>query len=583
MSKEDRQTLAASLRREPLLSSLSRADFQRGARDSIFAPPEDSLSYKHAEQRIPYLRSTSQDTTLRTTGRNPRRAAERYPQALSKSTVGQAAVMARPFPQRGSSLAPIPVIEPETDHVLVVQNKLPTPPDELTMSPMDAPLPTVNRPVGLPFLQPVDQTPPTMTAPTMTAPRDPARQRQLPVPQFLASPLSDSPMPTLPNLTPPPRQAPTIEDPFDAPPQASDMQRARLALAGGEASLGRFSPYSEPDYEATGSYFTPRYSGPRADTPKPNVPSRPPSRTISHPLQHRLDATEQPQASQHVPAPAPRRVQFAPLKAPTRPDVKRGISTPFAPQLPPPPRDIAPARPHLIRATTEMVPPRGQHLAVPPPIPNDPRSASRNFVLSMASPVDDPNEVLPAPSAWNDYLGFCEGAALAQMGRSDAMIQSRNVQADSHTTVNFLKCSSNKCAFQGHGPADKVYEVSGVYFRRDFLVKSHCKQKKARHAIYAFQCSFCVLTRQKAAPIQGTDAFMAHVATHRTQHFSPAVLERVRCITGRKAQASEPFDVNFLPVQLPTPAPTPTPTPPVANTTNPFELFNALHSNPVAR
>ncbi|KAL9050359.1 MAG: hypothetical protein Q9162_006673 [Coniocarpon cinnabarinum] len=603
MSAEDRQSLAASLKRESLLSSLSVADCQRGARDSIFAPPaalkklNEPAMPKGANNRIQYLRSAS----LGSNGppeKSAQNAATGGHDERSTQTPTHPSVP-RTHPQRSSSLAPIPVIEPEEDHVYVVQPKLPTPPEELPNPFVDSSR-FAKLEGGFPFLKPEDRSasatlkPPHMKTTTVDYPTT----QEASVPQFLSSPLSDSPMPKLPNIEPYPVS--NNHEPGNTDLRRPDIQRAQN-FAAAENALGRFSPFSEPDYEASGSYFAAKPAVPRlvdVSNNKQRAYGRPSSKTItgSHPLQHPALTGSDPQSSSKLET-SKAKIQrpYTPPQLPSsersaaKPEMKRVITTPGVPQASVMKQLPTLHRPQIPRSQTDVVqgPSRPNPFLAVPPLPphvpkqvSDSRNKQRKYVLDIASPVDDTRETLPQPSAWNEYLGFCVGAALAQMNRSDAMIKSTSVNASSKETVHFLKCSSNKCAFQGHGPADKIWESSGVYFRREFLVKSHCKQKKARHAIYAFQCIFCVLARQKSTVIQGTDAFMAHVATHRGQTFSPAVLERTRCVTGRKAASNEAFDVNLPRVNMP--AMTVEATPTVAKN-NPVDMFQALHSNPVGR
>lgn len=171
-----------------------------------------------------------------------------------------------------------------------------------------------------------------------------------------------------------------------------------------------------------------------------------------------------------------------------------------------------------------------------------------------ALPVPALNEspiLLPVPSARNNYFGFCIGAYLAQTSSPKAMVARRAMNVH-HSKTTILKCSNSYCVFSGAGSDSKVWSAHGIRFRRPFLIKSHCAQKRVRKAIYSFQCPICVffLKLSPGVVIKGTDKFLEHVATHRGLRMPVQVLERLRCVSGRRAGDDEEFDVNILPAGM---------------------------------
>ena len=705
MSFEDRQSLTSSLAHRSFLSISSDSSVESpSARDSIFAKPREQLEARLTIAR-PHQRSSSAHATSPIIGKGSfAEDALKMPSPTDYTTKmrrfdelnlftppnrAPEIQFRNPFqqrPQRASTLAPIPITELEIDPLFVQRTKSQYQ-SPISDSPLiDFPLPKRNRPVGFPFLPQQATTPNFQQA----VPPHPVVITTSPVelpavlPSWLSSPLSDGPMPELPAASDPPLSK-TNEQQGTTLTQQNVQQhtlRSRATTLGREESLTEFSPFSEPSYESSGSYFsigsaesqtipqmpktrspsksitsTPVTKKPVSHSKIPQFPEDwatvPPLRSKTPPVKKQTPASS-PSRSAHFPAspkhsprflssirdhnvrsersppispspprsprkhqvstiPSPRllpsfsesnasKVQAPPAlesssvigPVPKRPLLPRSTSEtaterqpPLLTELPRVSTDSAPPRPSFltalsrpstesigargatpsmfrpsiesssVRPSTASTPVRQQLVAAPPAIIDTKLQRSpRELALEMGSP-DDVEQSLVQPSAWNEYLGFCVGAALAQMDTPGAMIQSRTVQADivSHSVINFLKCSHNKCAFQGHGPKDKIWEVNGVLFRRDFLVKSHCKQKKARNSIYTYQCIFCTLMRQRSPVFQGQDSFISHVSTHRDQPISEAILKRTKCIAGRRAGAEEVFDINLLPLLPSSPQP----------------------------
>lgn len=709
LSPQERQSLTMSLTPKTTTSISSASSTETRSRDSIFAKPIEQLEARMSIARKQHVRASSLSVTspvhaqydsisealqmpsptdyiskIQSSARmeQHRGAAEEKSEIQFRDPFQQQ----RPKPQRASTLAPIPLTELEVDPLFLHKRKsFSKSPTIETISPVETWTQKRPRPIGFPFLpQQIDKMrspfdPPPQPVVITTSPIElPAD----PVPPCLSSPLSDGPVPRVSDLFPKPLRTqpeatPVLQD-LTAPPEPQ-LQSSATSLAH-EESLRDFSPFSEPSYEASDSYFTDNPTATKealapegtSDTcsssklitatnnivrkPRPSPPLELPRLPSST---HSVQSLKKPTLPASTPQ-SPRRpvspglspslrsvrspgdksppFSSSPPKSPSQGPVTIGdvtaslsrsstdSTTRQAPvRTPPvPPRsftDNAAVRPplplrfHSARSVPRRVPPLSPRAPrsstdsatgrSPQPSPDLPRLSTesthmqphmpasrpsdnashpavesnsihprpqlatapasttngasrpptpRQFALSMASPVEQHvEETVVQPSPWNEYLGFCPGAAAAQLDQPGAMIHSRTVTADvlSHSVVTFLKCSHSKCGFQGHGPRDKVWETSGVRFRRDFLVKSHCRQKKAKNAIYAYQCVFCTLMRVSSPMFQGQDAFMAHVGTHRGGKISEGVLARTKCITGRFAASEETWDVNLVPVEHP--------------------------------
>ena len=603
LSLPDRQSLTSPLTRKT-------SGFRSAARKSISAPPLEQLQARIGTRRQSHVRVTSLQATTPISPMSSRDVAFMVPASPASSnrysfgprtvwgasTVSPAPtgiVFSNPFeqtPERTSTLAPMPVTELEVNPLLFRSKSVPASPEGNIHSPLDLPTPRKQRPVGLPFLQHLQGSGQNnlMTGFDFASPVGPDSNREPAVPHFLSSPLSDGPIPQpIPSF----HKLPIEEANGTDSPRTPEDYRKHLALAEARRNLDYYSPFSAPECETSESYFALETNPPSSYVFLTNQQSsvesashgseRPPSARKDSVISGDSNVSEYssstPKAQYMVPPatlslqpakpsgvssdiPLGQRKQASP---PSLPGLHPSSDRPATSALPSPDlarlsSDSAPARPTLPRISSE--PDSTSMPSAAKTTETVQRVNPRKLVLSMASPADESEEALPQPSAWNDHLGFCAGAAMSQMDMPGAMVQSRTVQADmiSHTVINFLKCSSSKCAFQGHGGAEKVWESSGVQYRRDFLIKSHCKQKKARTAIYTFQCIFCVLTRQKSPIVQGTESFMAHVATHRGQLLPPAVLKRTKCITGRTASSGEDFDINLPPLVDPSPISEPT-------------------------
>lgn len=181
-------------------------------------------------------------------------------------------------------------------------------------------------------------------------------------------------------------------------------------------------------------------------------------------------------------------------------------------------------------------------------------SVSAAESLRSATTSTAGSSLLRLPTAENNYLGFCKGAVKLQ-GRmdSDAMKVSFDIRY-MQSRVEFLQCSH--CAFAGRVSRSRVWEENarGVRFRWTFLAKSHVPQSKATKESYTYQCQFCAFQFPASAVIQGTDAFLEHIASHRGEPLTHAMLDRTRCVNDCFAEEqSEDWDINLLPLHHPSP------------------------------
>ncbi|KAL2356150.1 hypothetical protein BJ546DRAFT_592190 [Cryomyces antarcticus] len=162
---------------------------------------------------------------------------------------------------------------------------------------------------------------------------------------------------------------------------------------------------------------------------------------------------------------------------------------------------------------------------------------------------------LLAPTADNNYLGFCKGAWKMQNGDKHAMKRLTEFNDGwSQSKVYYLACSSSKCAFAGRLPPEKANKVwisssKGIRFRWTFLAKSHVPQKKVQEEQYVYQCMICAFQGRRSPNLAGTDTLLEHISRHRGEDLDKVVLYNTKCITGRIASDEEEFDINLEPLK----------------------------------
>ncbi|TKA75322.1 hypothetical protein B0A49_03606 [Cryomyces minteri] len=160
---------------------------------------------------------------------------------------------------------------------------------------------------------------------------------------------------------------------------------------------------------------------------------------------------------------------------------------------------------------------------------------------------------LLAPTADNNYLGFCKGAWKMQNGDKHAMKRLTEFNDGwSQSKVYYLACSSSKCAFAGRLPPEKANKVwisssKGIRFRWVFLAKSHVPQQKVQKEQYVYQCMICAFQGRRSPNLAGTDTLLEHISGHRGEDLDKVVLYNTKCITGRIASDEEEFDINLEP------------------------------------
>ncbi|KAI9715403.1 MAG: hypothetical protein M1828_000863 [Chrysothrix sp. TS-e1954] len=290
-------------------------------------------------------------------------------------------------------------------------------------------------------------------------------------------------------------------------------------------------------------------------------------------------ATVLPSTSLHLPGKGVQSDSHWPLRqASDRTNTQHIPRKPAPPAIPAPPRavDFANSIPQEVRH-------RATPHSAPLTIPSHYKSTSpvtpinRHTLPSL--PRRRSSTYLPIPGPQNNYLNFCPGAWRLQVGDRNALepvVTGRPFLRRKKTTY---ACSESGCAFReqpssgsgfstitdaglaehdtskhtGWGKAAKgeVSEKAGIRFRPSFLAKSHVSCGRARDGLWRFQCMFCAFRGVfKFEVLIGVDALLAHVATHRKEAASleTEVLERARCIAGRRATEEEPFDVNLVPL-----------------------------------
>ncbi|KAK0918556.1 hypothetical protein LTR57_011692 [Friedmanniomyces endolithicus] len=137
---------------------------------------------------------------------------------------------------------------------------------------------------------------------------------------------------------------------------------------------------------------------------------------------------------------------------------------------------------------------------------------------------------IPQPSPGNDYLGFCKAAWQLQAGDRSVMKKTKQSSLSAPSTY-WLCCTGPRCYFTTE------IETS----------RSGLNKVAAGQALY--KCLFCVFLSVHAPIIQGTEAYIDHVAQkHRASNFSQVMLYRTGCVNDRICAAEESFDINLYPV-----------------------------------
>ncbi|KAI9700626.1 MAG: hypothetical protein M1836_001993 [Candelina mexicana] len=170
-----------------------------------------------------------------------------------------------------------------------------------------------------------------------------------------------------------------------------------------------------------------------------------------------------------------------------------------------------------------------------------------------AEPKPGPTEHWPSPA--NNYSGFCKGAYKLQQDIPGAMRLSFR-PVGSYTYSEFWKCQ--KCLFEGavHGTEKKrgfdtrVHEAgNGLLYRWVFLAKSHAF--KGRYGgrgsgdVEWFKCIFCAAEGEREEEaFAGKEQLMQHLKeVHAETRPREEVLERTRCVFGRRAGEGEYFEL----------------------------------------
>ena len=176
-----------------------------------------------------------------------------------------------------------------------------------------------------------------------------------------------------------------------------------------------------------------------------------------------------------------------------------------------------------------------------------PRSLSVAYAREPAS--------MPLPSPTNDYLGFCKAAWQLQAGDRSALKKTKQSSLSSATTY-WLCCTGPKCQFatgiqtsviRTWESVERSHARQGVVYRFPFLAKSHVRQNKLATGQALYKCMFCVLLGAHTPIIQGTEAYIDHVARrHRGSELSQVILHRIGCVNDRVCAEEEDFDINLL-------------------------------------
>ncbi len=164
---------------------------------------------------------------------------------------------------------------------------------------------------------------------------------------------------------------------------------------------------------------------------------------------------------------------------------------------------------------------------------------------------------IPQPSPGNDYLGFCKAAWQLQAGDRSVMKKTKQSSLSAPSTY-WLCCTGPRCYFTTEietsaigtcQSVERKYQKMGVAYRFAFLTKSHVRQNKVAAGQALYKCLFCVFLSVHAPIIQGTEAYIDHVAQkHRASNFSQVMLYRTGCVNDRICAAEESFDINLYPV-----------------------------------
>ncbi|TKA35632.1 hypothetical protein B0A54_12600 [Friedmanniomyces endolithicus] len=164
---------------------------------------------------------------------------------------------------------------------------------------------------------------------------------------------------------------------------------------------------------------------------------------------------------------------------------------------------------------------------------------------------------IPQPSPGNDYLGFCKAAWQLQAGDRSVMKKTKQSSLSAPSTY-WLCCTGPRCYFTTEietsaigtwESVERRYQKWSVAYRFAFLAKSHVRQNKVAAGQALYKCLFCVFLSVHAPIIQGTEAYIDHVAQkHRASTFSQVMLYRTGCVNDRICAAEESFDINLYPV-----------------------------------
>lgn len=195
--------------------------------------------------------------------------------------------------------------------------------------------------------------------------------------------------------------------------------------------------------------------------------------------------------------------------------------------------------------------------------PTSPMSFSSEFPAvsplpgTVSAKLDSPTEpilgqswtstntgLLRLPTSQNNYLGLCRGGT--DFARGDEKAFTEEVEW-AFGKVPFLLCSY--CAFSCKVSRSKIWETRyGVRFRWAFLAKSHVLQTKVKQELHTYKCVFCAYSGIDSPAVQGEDAFLEHIASHRGVEYAGAMLERTRCVNDRYAHDDEDWDINLFPL-----------------------------------
>ena len=162
------------------------------------------------------------------------------------------------------------------------------------------------------------------------------------------------------------------------------------------------------------------------------------------------------------------------------------------------------------------------------------------------------------PGEENDYAGFCKGAWRLQIGDKKKALQERSRPGSMYNMNNFWKCT--KCNFEGRMTKDakgkKVYDrriftINGIYYRWEFLFKSHVHMKDTVRDPHAstFGCIFCCGEGRVTPIFGGIQSFMAHLQEHRLRPPNGEVMYRINCSFEEQPNPAEDFDIG-LPLRI---------------------------------